>query len=1818
MGSLKRKEGPNGASASKSNRAAPESRPSKRAKASESAKAKDDSNKGAKESKSPAKPPATTVISKPKEEEPLFPRGGGSVLTPLEQKQISIQARKDVLFEEQSESKKGDKAAKKKRRKSQVDATVAKATKDEDAVKVESLNFKRLVKGSLVLGTVCAINPLDIAVALPNNLVGHVPITSISESLTQRLQESAEKEEAEEEDEEEEEEEGGGSGERGADDVDLNGLFYIGQYVRAYVTSTLDESTPGKSKRHIGLSLEPSHANTGMSEQDVVENSTLMASVASIEDHGFVMNIGIADSDVKGFLPRKQLDKSIPAENLQPGSVLLCIVTGRAASGKVVQLSTLSDRLGNPKHNPAEATTIGSFLPGAAADVLVSEVSQHGVIGKVMGHLDVTADLVHSGAGPDGVDIVNQYKVGSRLKARIICTFPNAKLPKLGISLLPHVVSLKAKVANRDGQELLPTAILAHSAIVNECTVRKVEPGIGLYVDVGVEGVPGFVHISRVKDGKVDTLFENSGPYKVGSVHPGRVVGYNNFDGMFLLSFEKKVLEQPFLRIEDIPIGAVVPGVVEKLVINQDGLGGLIVNITQGISGLVPEMHLADVHLQHPEKKFREGMKVKARVLSTNPAMHQLRLTLKKTLVNSEAPAIKSYDELAVGLQAPGTIVNVLQHGAIVQFYGQLRGFLPVSEMSEAYISDPKEHFRVGQTVSIYVLSFDPETRRLIVSCKDPSAFGLEKQLALKKLQIGDLVSAKVTQKTEDDVFVELTDSSLKAILPVGHLTDKSVSKTQSALKKIHVNQTLSDLVVLEKNEARRSIILSHKPSLVQASKEGKLLRSVDDARLGDTVAGFVRNITATAAFVQFAGNLTALLPKTKLPKDAQDKLNFGLFKSQSLTVKITSIDRDLGRLLVAIPSVSDEEARKSSKPADKAVNALDDSVSSMDDLKIGKITKARVKSVKETQLNVQIADNIQGRIDASQIFDKWEDIPDSRRPLKRFKQNDILEARVLGIHDARNHRFLPITHRSSHSVLELSAKPSDLNPDTLPEPLSLDKIEPGSSYIAFVNNVASNYLWVNLSPNVRGRISAMEASDDLSKLANLEKSFPVGSALQVRVLSVDKEKQRVDLSARAPGEAAQLSWDKIQQGLVLPAKVTKINDRQVVVKLSELVAGPVHLADLADDYDEANPLSHSKNEIVRVAVVEVDKSNKRLRLSMRPSRVLNSSLPVKDKEITKSTKLEVGDIIRGFVKNVSDKGLFVSLGGDVVAHVKIKNLSDAYLKDWKEHFQVDQLVKGRIISVADGRIEMDLKPSVVEQDYVPPITIADLREGQVVTGKVRKVEEFGAFVDIDGSMNLSGLCHRSEMADRNVKDARTLYNEGDRVKARVLKVDLEKKRVNLGLKPSYFKDDEADDMDVDSEEEDAGAALNGEEDSGDEEMSDAGGAILVGGSDDDDDEEDEEDDDEGKSDVEMGEAPEEGLTGLEAGGFDWTADALDADEDAKAGPADEPIKKTKKRREPQGIVDKTAELDINGPQTSSDYERLLLGQPDSSELWIAYMASQMQINDLASARQVAERALKTINIKEETEKLNVWIAYLNLEVAYGTEETVEEVFKRACTYNDDQEVHERLASIYIQSGKHKEAERLFEDRILKKYGSRSPHVWINYAHFLHTKANQPERARALCKRATQILCNPANVHTNPSQVYLTLLPKFAALEFRSPSGDREQGRTLFEQLLATYPRKFDLWNQLADLETSSFRDGVDDVAVVRDLFERGSKVKGLKPRQAKAWFRRWAKWEEEKGDAKSRERVSAKAQEWARMAGKKLDDGKKEADGEASEGEGQ
>ncbi|KAJ5943397.1 hypothetical protein N7516_003565 [Penicillium verrucosum] len=1746
-----------------------------------------------------------------RDDEPSFPRGGASVLTPLERKQIQIQANKDVLFEQKESGNKkpsqktpsnefaeesdndvemddeetttATKKSRKKKSKSKKSAD--KTSDDKQDVRIEGLSFKRIVPGAMILGQVSSINAHDIGLSLPNNLTGYVPLTSVSKGLEDRLEKML-NDEGEDDDAEDSSDD---------ESFDLKDHFYLGQYLRAFVVSTGSnpDDPKAKSKRRIELSVDPRQTNTGFSKSDLVVNSAVQASVVSVEDHGVVMDLGIEGSELKGFMSSKETDPSVDYSSIKEGSVFLCMITGQNPSGNVIKLSSNFQTSASIKKSNYlnSAPTINTFLPGTAAEILLTEVTANGMIGKIMGMLDATVDLVQSSINGK-IDLEKKYKIGAKIKGRIISTFPAAEPLKVSFSLLDHVLKLSSDARGPGSSDDAP----AISAIIPEVKVVKVDHGLGVYARIGETKHMGFVHMSRLSDGKVETIDESSGAFQLDAVHEARVIGYNSIDNLYILSFEKSVIEQPFLRVEDVNVGAIVKGKVEKILIGADGMNGLIVNLADGITGLVPSMHFADTMLQFPEKKFREGQKLSLRILSVNLEKRQIRLTLKKSLLNSESTIWKDYKDITPSAQSPGTIVNLQTHGAVVQFYGEVRGFLPVSEMSEAYIQDPAQHFRLGQVVNVHALSVDASLGRLAVSCKDPSTFTEKYREAFENLHPGHLVTGIVFEKSNDDVLLKLDESGLVARLDSEHLIDGPPSKQNSMLSKLRVGQKLNDLLVLNIQRAHRLIKVSSRASLKKAAKQKNIPGQFEEVQEGSLITGFVRNITPDGVFVEFLGGLTGLLPKRLIEDANLEQPHYGLSKAQTIVLNVQSVDQEFKRFILSMKPVQAKQAApmKAAKQTDETVaNPVDDGIKSMSDFTFGRIVECKVVSIKATQVNVQLADNIQGRIDVSEIFDDWKDIKDRKQPLRFFKAKQTLSARILGVHDARNHKFLPISHRTGkYPVFELSLKPSYVKAAN-PAPLNMEQVQVGSSWVGFVNNVADDCLWVNLSPNVRGRLRFMDASDDLSLLTDMEKNFPIGSALKVQVTAVNAEKGHLNLSAKQGYD--KLAFGDISVGMILPGRVTKVTERQLIMQLGESLVGAVNLVDLADDYSKANPTIHSKNEVLRACVIAVDKSNKKIALSLRPSKVMSSSLPVQDREISSLKDVKPNDIIRGFVRRVTDSGLFVAVSNDITAYVRVSDLSDSYLKEWKDSFQPDQLVKGKVTSVdaEQGKLQLSLKESVLDPNFKAPITLKDLKVGQIVTGKVRKVEEFGAFVVIDGSSNISGLCHRSEMAEKRVEDARKLYDEGDVVKAKVIKIDLDTKKISFSLKASHFQDEEEDD----SEDEDSmsidglGGVELGEDDSEEEDDDDE----SMGGVEVDDDSEEEEEEEEGSEDddedVQIQKPSKAG--GLGASGFDWSGTAQ-ADAAAGSDSDDEGSKKKKKKNRKAEIqVDRTGDLDANGPQTVADFERLLLGDPDSSLLWLQYMAFQLELGEIEKARAIAERALRTITMGQDAEKLNIWVALLNMENTYGDDDSLEEVFKRACQYNDPQEIYERMISIYIQSGKNQKASDLFYAALKKKVSSQSPKFFYNYATFLFDTMASPDRARALLPRALQSL--PAHTHVETTS-------KFAQLEFRSANGDVERGRTVFEGLLSSFPKRIDLWNVLLDLEIK-----VGDAEQVRRLFERvlglqsGKKgpvsvdaSKKLKPKQARFLFKKWLSFEEglaaTNGDEKMVEEVKARA----------------------------
>lgn len=334
-------------------------------------------------------------------------------------------------------------------------------------------------------------------------------------------------------------------------------------------------------------------------------------------------------------------------------------------------------------------------------------------------------------------------------------------------------------------------------------------------------------------------------------------------------------------------------------------------------------------------------------------------------------------------------------------------------------------------------------------------------------------------------------------------------------------------------------------------------------------------------------------------------------------------------------------------------------------------------------------------------------------------------------------------------------------------------------------------------------------------------------------------------------------------------------------------------------------------------------------------------------------------------------------------------------------------------------------------------------------------------------------------------------FRQGDRIKAMVLKV--ENRRISLGLKPSYFSEGDFEEND------EAAEGQNGEADEGvaaDEKVADQGQDVEMAS--------DSEDSDDMEIDVD-GLRPEFSIPGTlpsgntpstqgpalsSIGGFQWPGTVHQPEDDEGTGSSssdeDEAVKPGKKKRKRKEIEqDLTADMHTKTPESNADFERLLLGSPNSSYLWVQYMSFQLPLSEVDKAREIGRRALKTINFREEQERLNVWIALLNLENVYGTGESLEATFKEAARANDSKTIHLRLAAIFEQSDKaevtlqshpkmillkknlFQKAEEQYK-RTSRKFGQSSK-VWTLFAQFL-LKQGEMEEARKLLPRGLQSL----------------------------------------------------------------------------------------------------------------------------------------------------
>lgn len=267
-----------------------------------------------------------------------------------------------------------------------------------------------------------------------------------------------------------------------------------------------------------------------------------------------------------------------------------------------------------------------------------------------------------------------------------------------------------------------------------------------------------------------------------------------------------------------------------------------------------------------------------------------------------------------------------------------------------------------------------------------------------------------------------------------------------------------------------------------------------------------------------------------------------------------------------------------------------------------------------------------------------------------------------------------------------------------------------------------------------------------------------------------------------------------------------------------------------------------------------------------------------------------------------------------------------------------------------------------------------------------------------------------------------------------------------------------------------------------------------------------------------------------------------DDDDDANGhgASAQEKQQRTRRRKLEEAIDAYERGMEKALPTSPEEYQRLLLANPNSSYLWTQFMAHHIGLQQYEAARQVAEKALSTIGVREKDELLNVWVAYLNVENLYGTEESLSAVFRRAQQRQLNQLVlFERLADIYAASRKPNQLLALC--RVMTSKFRTERRTWERLGVVLVDQGKRDQLKRTLKDMGEVLKRDDASL----------ALVHIAIHEYKH--GSAENGRALFEGLLRKIPKRSDVWSAYIDQETGLLnrKDPTASALQVRQIFQR-------------------------------------------------------------------
>lgn len=318
---------------------------------------------------------------------------------------------------------------------------------------------------------------------------------------------------------------------------------------------------------------------------------------------------------------------------------------------------------------------------------------------------------------------------------------------------------------------------------------------------------------------------------------------------------------------------------------------------------------------------------------------------------------------------------------------------------------------------------------------------------------------------------------------------------------------------------------------------------------------------------------------------------------------------------------------------------------------------------------------------------------------------------------------------------------------------------------------IEDNQAIVDIGYKYDGIIPLKELSN--VSLDNAADAVEIGQELELKVLSLDDNKEKLLLSKRAVD--SELSWTelqtKLEQGTVIEATVKEVVKGGLVVDVGLRGFVPASMVErhFVEDF------SDYKGRTLRLKVKELDREKNKVVLSQKD--VLDEEFEANKKQLM--SELKVGQVLDGTVQRLTQFGAFVDIGG-IDGLVHISEMAWHHVQQPSEVVSEGDKVQVQILKVdpENDRISLSIRAT----QPGPWQQAADkFHPGEIVSGTVKRLVGFGAFVEI--APGVEGLVHISQIAHRHIGTPHEVLKEGQEVNVKVLDFNPSEKRVSLSIK---------------------------------------------------------------------------------------------------------------------------------------------------------------------------------------------------------------------------------------------------------------------------------------------------------------------------------------------------------------------------------------------------------------------------------------------------